>query len=115
MKGFDVVDITHKPRRTQNDNIAASGRSADNPESAQADTPATSVPLHGVTIERAIQYYEAHADGELRTLYSATAKWLREHLTISRVQLNKALKEAQESEVAQNEKKEVEIQESGKS
>ena len=47
-------------------------------------------------IERAIQYYEANATGELTTLYSNTAKWLRQLLAVGMNAVAKAVKESEE-------------------
>lgn len=77
--GFPVHDITHKPKRMQNDNLKA----------VQNET--TTVSLAGeesnvpkiVTLERAIHFYESNATGEYAVLYSQTAKWLREFMSRS--------------------------------
>lgn len=73
---FPVVDITHKPKRMQGDNI----------RSAQRETVSVSVSYEGdnhvevpqtMTLERAIRFYEENARGEFQSLYVQTAKWLR--------------------------------------
>lgn len=77
MPMFPVVDITHQPERYQRDNLIQAGTAqAHTDEVETPDSPFTSVPLHNVTIERAIEYYETHAEGELATLYENTVKWL---------------------------------------
>lgn len=94
---FPVIDITHKPKRLQRDNIMQAGTAynADNPDTSVGD-PLSCIPLHNVTIERAIQYYEANATGELTTLYSNTAKWLRQLLAVGMNAVAKAVKESEE-------------------
>lgn len=77
--GFPVVDVTHRPKRLQADSIVASGKAFQTEAREDAEESAMScVPLHNVTIERAIAYYEANAEGSLQTLYLNTAKWLRQ-------------------------------------
>ena len=76
---FPVVDITHKPKRTQADSLKQAMKQ-DDPHIS--DTGATTVP-QVVTLERAIAYYETHAEGEHNILYTMTAKWLREYLSKS--------------------------------
>lgn len=94
---FPTINISHKPRRLQRDNIIAAGTAADDPtESAERDSPMSCVPLHNVTIERAIQYYEANATGEVATLYSNTAKWLRSLLSVGMNAVKKAVQEESE-------------------
>ena len=76
---FPVVDITHKPKRTQRANIQSAIR--EEPVST-ADTKETNVP-QSVTIERAISFYESNAQGDYAILYSQTAKWLRDFMSKS--------------------------------
>lgn len=109
---FPTQDITHKPRRLQSDNIKQSDRWADAPKEDEAIDPTTCVPLHGVTVERAIQYYEANAKGEYATLYNSTAKWLRQLLAVGKLNAIKAEQELQKSEVVVNEAKTNEVSES---
>ena len=74
---FPVIDITHKPKRMQSDNLRAVSQVT---TAMEIDSPTTSVPA-SPTLERAIEFYESHADGEYRTLYLQTAKWLREYMS----------------------------------
>lgn len=73
---FPTVDITHKPKRSQGDNLKKAiqdpDKSTEGVEIATSDIPTV------LTVERAIRYYESHAEGELKSLYSQTAKWLTE-------------------------------------
>lgn len=73
---FPVVDITHKPKRLQRDNLRSqqSEDSAVSLAGKESDVPSI------VTLERAIKFYESHADGEYKNLYLQTAKWLREFM-----------------------------------
>lgn len=82
-RGFPVVDVTHRPKRLQRDNIIQAGTQAeDDSDDTMQEVSMPSAPLHNVTIERAIQYYESHATGELATLYSNTAVWLRKLMSV---------------------------------
>lgn len=77
---FPVIDITHKPLRTQAGNLEeVSSREKKNEGESVSHV---SVPKT-ITIERAIEFYESHSEGEYKTLYSMTAKWLREFMTKS--------------------------------
>lgn len=69
---FPNEDITHKPKRMQRDNLKKSTVET----SVEGDTPSSEVPSI-LTLERAIKYYESHAEGELSALYNQTAQWLR--------------------------------------
>lgn len=78
---FPVIDITHRPKRMQGDNLKAVATVTTAME--QDDAPMTSAIPATPTLERAIEYYETHAVGEFKVLYSQTAKWLREYMTKS--------------------------------
>ena len=84
--GFPVHDITHKPKRMQNANIKAV-LGEDNPVSIAGEEK--EVPSL-ITLERAIHFYESHAEGDYVNLYSQTAKWLRElmskNVTVNKVE-----------------------------
>lgn len=74
---FPVIDITHKPKRMQSDNLKAVNSVT---TAMEVDPPVSSVPATP-TLERAIEFYETHAVGEYKTLYLQTAKWLREYIS----------------------------------
>lgn len=74
---FPVVDITHRPKRLQGDNIKKMIGDSPN-ESMDNLTP---IVPQVVTLERAISFYESHAEGEYQMLYTQTAKWLREFMS----------------------------------
>ena len=76
---FPVIDITHKPKRMQGENLKAVASVTTAME--YDDAPVTSDIPATPTLERAIEYYETHAVGEFRLLYSQTSKWLREYMT----------------------------------
>lgn len=78
--GFPVHDITHKPKRMQSANLKAV-LSEDNTVSVAGEEN-SNVPSV-ITLERAINFYESHAEGEYKNLYSQTAKWLREFMSRS--------------------------------
>lgn len=105
--GFPVIDITHRPKRLQRDNIIQAGTEyADDSKADSMEVPVSSVPLHNVTIERAIQYYESHATGELTTLYENTALWLRKLMSVGMSAVHKAEERTRaESEAADEAKK----------
>lgn len=75
---FPVIDITHKPKRMQNDNLKAVSQMT---TAMDVESPvASSVPTTP-TLERAIAFYESNAEGEFKTLYLQTAKWLRDYMS----------------------------------
>ena len=75
---WPTVDITHRSKRSQAGNLALARKNKS--ESVDPAPSGIEVPKT-ITIERAIEYYESHADGEFSTLYTATAKWLRDYMT----------------------------------
>lgn len=68
---FPNEDVTHKPKRKQRDNLKKYVETSPDVESQSSDVPSV------LTIERAIKYYESHAEGDLYALYTQTANWLR--------------------------------------
>ena len=95
MREFPVIDISHKPKRYQRDNLIEAGTATSLQEQEESPVDVTYVP-RSVTIERAIHYYEANSTGELANLYSATAKWLRSYLAVSNSAVRKAVEESEE-------------------
>ena len=75
---FPVVDITHRPKRMQNDNLKSAGVSE---MTTSSETGRECVVPQSCTLERVISFYETHAEGEYKNLYLQTAKWLREFMT----------------------------------
>ena len=76
---FTVEDITHKPKRTQADNLRKAGVIAD-AVSSENNTIVSKIP-QSPTVEGAIQFFEENAKGEYKALYANTALWLRKYLT----------------------------------
>lgn len=71
---FPNVDITHKPKRLQRDNLAALSTSPEKEEESESTVPKV------LTLERAIVYFESQEKGETKALFKQTAVWLRELL-----------------------------------
>ena len=76
---FPVIDITHKPKRMQSENLKSAVQVTTAMES-EINPMTSSIPV-SPTLERAIEYYESHAVGEFRVLYLQTAKWLRDYMS----------------------------------
>lgn len=77
--GFPVYDVTHKPKRMQNANIKAVMGEERTVSIAGEESDIPNI----ITLERAIHFYESHAEGEYANLYTQTAKWLREFMSKS--------------------------------
>ena len=77
--GFPVLDVTHKPKRMQNANIKAALNEDSTVSLAGEETEVPTI----ITLERAIYFYESHAEGQYTNLYTQTAKWLREFMSRS--------------------------------
>jgi hypothetical protein len=65
-----VTDVTHRPKRMQGDSLKKESPVQDREVDALSDTP------NAITLESAIRYYEEHAEGEFKVLYTRTAQWL---------------------------------------
>jgi hypothetical protein len=90
----EVIDITHKPKRTQAGNIAAAIQSGELvADEGDQDAPDPSRPPQSATLERAIKYFESNAIGDLAPLYRQTAAWLREKLTLPK-EIKDSIREA---------------------
>ena len=99
MPMFPTIDITHQPERYQRDNLIQAGTAQVHTDDVETpDSPFASVPLHNVTIERAIEYYETHAEGELATLYENTAKWLNDLRIVGLAKAAKTLQKIKSEE-----------------
>ena len=77
--GVPVHDITHKPKRMQNANLKAVLGEEKTVSLAGEESDVPTI----ITLERAIHFYESHAEGEYANLYTQTAKWLREFMSRS--------------------------------
>ena len=86
---FDTVeDITHHSKRTQEGNLRAAGKLAE--ETPEPEFIRSKVPQN-ITLETAIQYFENNAHGEFSNLYRQTAKWLNEFLAIPKSEVRKSM------------------------
>lgn len=70
------VDITHKPKRFQNEVEEKPTPTVINKRLVEVDI-SNSVPQY-VTLEQAITYFSSHATGDFKALYARTADWLTE-------------------------------------
>lgn len=77
---FPTVDITHRPKRTQADNLKSAGVITEDEAEDKMPTR-NNIPV-SPTIERAIAFYEDNAQGELAPLYKSTAVWLKDLLML---------------------------------
>ena len=75
---FPVIDVTHKSKRTQRDNVfKAKGEREDcSPEKVDYEVPTV------FTLERAIAFYEGISSSPNGKFYAMTAEWLRELLSL---------------------------------
>ena len=76
---FPVIDVTHKSKRTQRDNVLkAKGEREDcSPEKVDDEVPSV------FTLERAIAFYEGISSSPNGgKFYAMTAEWLRELLSL---------------------------------
>ena len=75
---FPVIDVTHKSKRTQRDNVLkAKGEREDcSPEKVDDEVPSV------FTLERAIAFYEGISSSPNGKVYAKTAEWLRELLSL---------------------------------
>lgn len=93
---FPNTDITHKPKRYQNqvaDEIASVA-------TVKGDTIDINLGVpQSVTLESAISYYTSHATGQNAHLYNRTAQWLKELLKLR--QRNKEVAKEAAKEAAQ--------------
>ena len=85
---FPVHDITHKPKRTQADNLRKAGVLDEAP--TEENVVQSKIP-QSPTVEGAIQFFEDNAKGEYKALYKSTATWLRKYLTLKVKELPKNL------------------------
>ena len=87
-----VEDITHHSKRTQRGNLISAGVIKPNTDIPK---PVESVVPQNVTPEKAIEFFKKNATGEYTNLYTSTAKWLEQYLTVSKSAIRRA-----ESDVA---------------
>lgn len=95
LKNFTVEDITFRKARKQS-RVAEELRYEE--KQTQPENGALSDVPQAPVIERAIRYYEEHAKGEYKILYSSTADWLREYLVCYSLKEKETAKKVMESE-----------------
>ena len=74
----EPIDITHKSKKTQHDNIMQAMGKIEEEEQTETSLPSF------ITLEKAITYYTEtfpKKTGSEKTLFEQTAKWLKELLT----------------------------------
>jgi hypothetical protein len=84
---FRVEDISHKPRRTQAENLRLAREQEGNVENPVDNVDNSEPEIGSVTLEQAIKFFENTNTGSsksLAVLYENTAMWLRELLTSRR-------------------------------
>lgn len=85
---FPHLDITHKSRRSQQENLARGIRPGGSSSPAESVTEATEAPIAlnfaRMSIETAVQFYENKAleSLDVRPLFLHTAVWLKELLSV---------------------------------
>lgn len=108
MKGFDVVDVTHKSKRTQADNIKKSGTAYADFLILQDQTSTSSLVINNtgvsvqadsvipknITLETAITFFRSNAKGEFASLFTQTAEWLDKYRVASKTAMKKLIDEA---------------------
>lgn len=77
---FPVIDVTHKSKRSQAGNLEIAMKNSPSEPNSEENVFPASVPK-SITLERAIEFYESHSEGEYKTLYTLTAKWLRDYMS----------------------------------
>lgn len=86
----NVEDVSHKPRRYQNQveedikrerELYGEAVAYDEPRTIETPLNYTGTVPKFITKEKAIHYFEQNAKGELAELYIKTAVWLRESLS----------------------------------
>lgn len=91
----EVIDITYKPKRYQNDNCMP----YESTGTVIPQKPITNAPTGFVTLEQAIKWYEENSTNN--TLFTLTAQWLYE-LRAIRKEAIKARSNEIKAEVMQN-------------
>ncbi len=103
---FPIIDITHKPKRKQADNL----RDTESMMTIQQNTDKDSCSSNGVmlyevpegfiTLEKAIAFYEKNSEV---TLFKFTAQWLNDFLVYRKAAIKEARKQAEAEEVSNEE------------
>lgn len=101
---FPVVDITHKPKRKQSDNLKNTESMMTIQQSSKdiSDNSVilSEVPEGFITLEKAIAFYEKNSEV---TLFKFTAQWLNDFLVYRKAAIKEARKQAEAEEVVSGE------------
>lgn len=101
---FPVVDITHKPKRKQSDNLKNTEPMMTIQQSSKdiSDNSVilSEVPEGFITLEKAIAFYEKNSEV---TLFKFTAQWLNDFLVYRKAAIKEARKQAEAEEVVSGE------------
>lgn len=102
---FPIIDITHKPKRKQADNLRDTESMMTIQQNKDKDSLGNDVVLCGVpegfiTLEKAIAFYEKNSEV---TLFKFTAQWLNDFLVYRKAAIKEARKQAEAEEVVNGE------------
>lgn len=100
---FPVVDITHKPKRKQSDNLKNTEPMMtiqQNKDISDNSVVLSEVPEGFITLEKAIAFYEKNSEV---TLFKFTAQWLNDFLVYRKAAIKEARKQAEAEEVVSGE------------
>lgn len=105
---FPIIDITHKPKRKQADNLrdTESMMTIQQQNIGKEDSCSNNgvmlyeVPEGFITLEKAIAFYEKNSEV---TLFKFTAQWLNDFLVYRKAAIKEARKQAEAEEVVNGE------------
>lgn len=104
---FPIIDITHKPKRKQADNLrdtesmmTIQQQNTDKDSCSSNGVMLYEVPEGFITLEKAIAFYEKNSEV---TLFKFTAQWLNDFLVYRKAAIKEARKQAEAEEVSNEE------------
>lgn len=104
---FPIIDITHKPKRKQADNLRdTESMMTIQQQNIGKDSCSSNgvmlyeVPEGFITLEKAIAFYEKNSEV---TLFKFTAQWLNDFLVYRKAAIKEARKQAEAEEVVNEE------------
>lgn len=104
---FPIIDITHKPKRKQADNLrdtesmmTIQQQNTDKDSCSSNGVMLYEVPEGFITLEKAIAFYEKNSEV---TLFKFTAQWLKYFLAYRKAAIKEARKQAEAEEVVNGE------------
>ena len=102
---FPIIDITHKPKRKQSDNLKNTEPmmttiQQNNKDISDNSVVLSEVPEGFITLEKAIAFYEKNSEV---TLFKFTAQWLNDFLVYRKAAIKEARKQAEAEEVVSGE------------